>query len=275
MTVKHLGYTDFNVIIECFLYSFEGYFVKMPTDPNYYKQRWKSAKVRYDLSYGMFHEERLVGFIINALDKRYGDYIAFNTGTGVIPEYRGKKIVKSIYNYAIPDLIKNGVTKCSLEVIVENEKAIKAYKSIGFNISKHYKCYNGTINVKENNFTLKEITFKDIDWNSLPNQDSYSWDFRKNCLINTNYKFYQVFNKLTLASYFIINPETGSLAQWDVIEDSNKNWNMLFSAINSITNNIKINNVDDRLIEKISTVESVGLQNSVNQFEMQLDLKIK
>ena len=97
MIVKHLGHTDFNTIMACFLSAFENYFVKMPTDPKYYKQRWKAAKVNFNLSYGMFDNDKLVGFIINAIDERYGEYIAFNTGTGVIPEYRGQKIVKSIY----------------------------------------------------------------------------------------------------------------------------------------------------------------------------------
>ena len=107
MIITHLGHTDFNVIMECFLSSFEGYFVKMPTDYNYYKQRWKAAGVNFELSYGMFDDDKLVGFIIHAIDERGGALTAFNTGTGVIPDYRGKRIVKSIYNYAIPELLKN------------------------------------------------------------------------------------------------------------------------------------------------------------------------
>lgn len=103
MIVKHLGHTDFNVIMECFLSSFEGYFVKMPTDHDYYKKRWKAAKVNLELSYGMFDDNKLVGFIIYVIDEREGQLIAFNTGTGIIRDYRGKGIVKSIYDYALLD----------------------------------------------------------------------------------------------------------------------------------------------------------------------------
>ena len=76
------------------------------------------------------------GFIINAIDKRNGILTAFNTGTGVIPEYRGKRIVKSIYAHAIGELRQQGVEKSTLEVITKNDIAIRSYKSIGFSIRR-------------------------------------------------------------------------------------------------------------------------------------------
>ena len=80
MIVKKLENTTFDIIADCFLRSFENYYVKVPTDKNYYKERWKISKVDYALSYGMFDGDKLVGFIINAIDKRNGEKIAFNTG---------------------------------------------------------------------------------------------------------------------------------------------------------------------------------------------------
>ena len=131
MIVKKLEGIEFDRIADCFLKSFANYYVKVPTDKNYYKNRWEMAKVDYALSYGMFDGEKLIGFIINAIDNRNGKRIAFNTGTGVLPEYRGRGIVKSIYDFAIPDLKNSGITKCLLEVIIENIKAI-AYSATYF-----------------------------------------------------------------------------------------------------------------------------------------------
>jgi hypothetical protein len=71
--VKKLEEVKFDIIIDCFLKSFENYYVKFPTDKNYYKNRWKIAKVDFALSYGMFDGEKLVGFIINAIDNRKGE----------------------------------------------------------------------------------------------------------------------------------------------------------------------------------------------------------
>lgn len=274
MKVRHLGDIKFEVIMECFLSAFKNYFVQMPKDHEFYKQRWSAAGVRYDLSYGMFDEDKLVGFIIHAIDKRQGYLTAYNSGTGVIPEYRGQRIVKLIYNYAIPELIKNGITKCQLEVITENEKAIKSYQGIGFKICKHYKCYKGTISISNSNtFEIRKVSCNTIHWDALPNQDLYSWDNQKESLIKSNYDYYLVKVDGKIQSYFIMNSESGYIAQFGVLEESSISWNTLFAAIQSINPNIRTNNIDDSITSKIEAIEFSGLENNVDQFEMELFLK--
>ncbi|WP_299364969.1 GNAT family N-acetyltransferase [Winogradskyella sp.] len=273
MDVRHLGNTGFKVIMECFLSAFENYYVQMPTNHDYYKQRWKAAGVQYDLSFGMFDGERLVGFIINAIDKRQGHLTAYNSGTGIIPDYRGQRIVKTIYEYAIPELKRKGIAKCQLEVITENEKAIKSYQGTGFGICKHYKCYKGTISSQgQQDFNLKKVEHQSIDWHIIPDQDLYSWDNQKESLAKGNYEYYQLFVNNTIQSYFVMDSASGYVAQFGVLEDSHKQWETLFMAIKSINQNVRINNIDERLRDKINAVESLGLQNSFNQYEMELFL---
>jgi len=169
MIVNNLSKISVNELIDCFLKAFEGYYVKMPSDKNYYKERWKAASVDLNFSYGMFDKGKLVGFIIHAIDKRFGKLIAFNTGTGVLPEYRRKGIVHSIYDYALRDLWMNGVKSSTLEVIRKNKKAIRCYEKVGFSISKKYKCYSGTIKIeKSDRINIKELALKSIDWSKLP-----------------------------------------------------------------------------------------------------------
>ena len=273
MVVRHLGNTDFEIIMDCFLSAFENYFVKMPKDHNFYKERWTAAGVRFDLSYGMFDNEILVGFILHAIDERQGELTAYNSGTGVIPEYRGRRIVKSIYNFGIPDLVKNGITKCVLEVITENVKAIKSYEGIGFRIEKNYRCYSGSIQTdNEAKFTLKDVSFHAVNWHKIPNQTFYSWDNQTRSLEKGNYKYFEVHDDHTMASLFIINPESGYLAQFEVIEKKEASWKTLFSAIQSQRETVRINNIDHRLTAKIEAVESYGLKNTVDQYEMELKI---
>ena len=274
MVVKDLGSTEFDVIMECFLSAFDGYFVKMPTDYDYYRKRWKVAKVRFDLSFGMFDNDRLVGFIIHAIDERDGVRIAFNTGTGVIPEYRGKKIIKTIYDYAIPVLIKSGITKCILEVITENERAIKSYKSIGFGICKTYTCFGGELLASESKVQIEEISFNTIPWKQMPNQDKYSWDFHYLCLKHGDSKYYYVRNDTEVESFFAISPN-GTINQLEVLNTENGNWERLLSAVQSISKEVRIINVDDRLDTKLAALEKSGLENTVNQYEMQMELTAK
>ncbi|WP_103068936.1 GNAT family N-acetyltransferase [Aquimarina sediminis] len=274
MIVRSLEGVEFKLIMNCFLVSFKNYFVDMPTDVEYYKERWNNVKVRFDLSYGMFDNQVLVGFIINGIDKRNEEVVAFNTGTGVIPEYRGKKIIKSIYKFALKDLKRNGVTKCSLEVIKENIIAIKAYESIGFKKCKNYKCFKGKINVNvEKKVTLLELDLKKLNWRQLPNQEFYSWDNHKNSLISGSYKCFQVINEKTPMAYFVIDLTNGYIAQFDVLNKDKFSWDYLFLGIKKISETVKINNVDERLISKLNYLKTIELINTVDQYEMELSIK--
>ena len=273
MIVRHLGHTDFNTIMECFLSVFENYFVEMPTDYNFYKQRWKAAKVDFNLSYGMFDDDQLVGFIIHGIDERNGEQIAFNTGTGVIPKYRGQKIVKAIYEYAIPDLKHNGITKSVLEVIIENEKAVKVYEGVGFKICETFKCFSGDLVAGESQVEVEEIAFHEVPWEQIPNQDKYSWDFHYKCLENGNSNYYNVYNENKVESFFSINTENETINQLEVLQNQKGNWKRLLQAVQSISKQVRIINVDDRLGDKISALENAGLKNTVNQYEMELCLE--
>lgn len=272
MTVKPLTHVPFNALITCFLNAFEHYFVKMPVDPDYYKKRWEAARVNFDLSYGMFDHEKLIGFIIHGIDNREGRRIAFNTGTGVLPEYRGRKIVKSIYKYALPDLAQKGITDCTLEVIKENEIAIKAYESVGFTICKHYKCFNGKINLGDDHSAqLKEIDPEAMDWNSLGNQHTYSWDNHMNSVKEGGYRYFQVWHQEYPESYVIMTPN-GYIAQFDLLKPGKGAWKRLFSGIKSISETVKINNVEEKLTAKINFLQAIGLENTVDQYEMEFKI---
>ena len=274
MTIRNLSGISFEIILECFLKAFDNYFVELPTDKEYYKQRWKAAKVNFTYSYGMFEGEIMVGFILHALDKRKNRLIAFNTGTGVIPEYRGKRIVSSIYTHALKDLKKKNIEMSVLEVITKNDIAIKTYENIGFVKCKEYKCYNGKIELNSiEDVELEELDLKDVDWNNLPNQELYSWDNQKESLMQGNYRYFQLIYKTEAESFFIINTEINHLAQFDLLKSEDNGWLRLFNGIRKVSETIKINNVDNSLKEKQDVLVSIGLKNTVDQYEMELKIK--
>lgn len=270
MLVKNLASTPFNDLIDCFLKAFEDYFVPMPTEVSYYQKRWNMAGVDFNLSFGMFDADKLIGFIIHAVDTRNGKKIAFNTGTGVIPEYRGQRIIQQIYDYAFPILKKQGFTHSSLEVICENERAIKAYENVGFRICKKYYCYSGTFSLEKNNSTvLKQVVFSDIQWNYYNSNNYYCWDHQKETLQNSNYSYYQVFYHTNKIGFFVIDVKTGYLSQFETITNSDIEWYQLFQGIQEVNNTLKINNVTDHFKMKLKILNTLGLQNSINQYEME------
>lgn len=274
MTVQNLSNISFDELLNCFLKAFENYYVKMPTEREYYKERWKATKVDFNFSYGMFDKGKLIGFIIHAIDKRDGILTAFNTGTGVLPEHRRKRIINSIYEQALRDFEQYGIEKITLEVITENKIAIRSYETIGFEIYKNFKCFSGPINLEKTaQFDLEKIDATKFKWENLPNQQFYSWDNQKESLLKGDYSYFQVLNNKEAESFFIIKPDSGYVAQLDLLNTKNNGWNRLFSAIKQISTTIKINNVDERLNEKVNQISAIGLANKVDQFEMELKIK--
>jgi len=274
MVVGHLGNTSFDVLMTCFLKSFENYYVTMPQDPTYYQKRWEAANVDYRLSYGMFENDQLVGFILHGIDQRWGEKIAYNTGTGVLPEFRGRRIVKAIYETCLPELRDHQIRKATLEVIKKNHRAIKSYESIGFAICRDYKCFKGEI-LADAAFegSLREVTYTEVDWEALPHQKNYSWDSHKNSIQGGNYRFFIIEKDGVQASYFIINWASGYIAQLGCFIESEYHWALLFAGIKKVSSQVTINNVDERLTKKIEHIERAGLINTVDQYEMELALQ--
>ena len=273
MEVKNLSDTPFDTIVGCFLLAFENYFVKMPTEKTYYKTRWQSAKVNFNLSYGMFDQEKLVGFIIHAIDTRQGESIAFNSGTGVLPEYRGRGIVRTIYNHALTDLKKQGIEKSRLEVITDNTVAVHVYQQIGFEITKNYSCFSGRLNCESNpDLNTQEIDLPKVPWNTLPHQDKYSWDHQKESVINSAYSYFEVRFQEKLESFFIIDPKRNYLVQMDVFINEAKVWQRLFQAIKKMSESVRIINVDESQKDKMTQLKTYGLECTVKQYEMELVL---
>lgn len=273
MQIRNLRDTPFKDILECFYQAFQEYYVDISKDHEYYKERWRLANVNYGLSFGAFHRDKLVGFVLNAIDCREGLFTSYNACTGVFPEFRGKKLVKSIYDYAIPILKENEIERCILEVITENSRAINAYRRVGFEITKHYKCFSGTLAHKpEEEYELREVGFNTDVLIKLLNQNWYSWENHALTITKGNYRYFEILFQGTTESYFIIAPSGGYVAQMEVLVETPGAWNRLFSGLAQIADQIKINNVDERHTDKITHLQNARLTNYLDQYEMEMFL---
>lgn len=261
----------FDNIMECFLKAFENYHVDLSKDHGYYEERWRIANVNYGLSFGVFHHGKLVGFVLNAIDQRDDLHTTYNACTGVLPEYRGKKMVKSIYDHALPILRANGIERCTLEVITENFRAIKAYERVGFEITKHFKCFSGKLaHTPIKGYELHENRFDTDEMIKMPHQKWYSWENHALVIGRGNYRYFEIVLDGAVESYFVIAPSGGYVPQLEVFSNDPDAWNRLFSGMAQISNHIKINNVDKRLHSKIANLQNAGLENKLDQFEMEI-----
>lgn len=269
MEIKNLKDVRFELIVECMLEAFKDYFVKMPSDVEFWRKRYQAARVDYELCFGAFDKGKLAAIIINGIDVHQGKKTAFNTGTGVIETYRGQKLVDQLYAHAFPFFRENGIQKCLLEVIEQNHRAIRVYERIGFQKDRFLRCFKGELIPPGKPSIYHGRTLNEIKEIIVPYQDHYSWDHSLNAIESAGdaYKLYEIQDaNQSSIGYFVLN--SSSIVQIEAFK--NEHWNDVFSTLGQLSTELRINNVDDTHLHCLEALTASGFDNHINQFEMQL-----
>lgn len=107
--------------------------------------RMRKNAVDFEASPGLYDDGRLVGFTAIGID-RWGDrMVAFDAATGLAPDYRKQGWASKLFEHAVPALRERGVERFALEVLQQNEPAIKAYEKSGFEIARELKCLAASV----------------------------------------------------------------------------------------------------------------------------------
>lgn len=278
MEIKSLKNTEINELVTVFNQSFSDYIVPFKITKEQLENKIKSDNIKLEFSIGAFENNKLIGFILHGFNFINGNKIAYNAGTGVIPEKRGNKITFKLLEHIIPKLKEQNVTKIKLEVITENEIAFRTYKKIGFEIIRELNCYKGQIKSKiESKYKIHPL--KNCDWELLKSFWDWdpTWQNSISSAENTNYLSTVIgaFDSNLLIGYLIYNPNSNRIQQFAVNKEhrnqgvgkqlfqyiSREN-EKEFSTINIDTNSI---NTNDFLL-------SLGLDVYIKQYEMELKL---
>ena len=278
MKIKPLRSVGMSEMTKCFNLAFSDYILKFEATETYLKKRWKAARVDEDLSFVFFDKGQPVGFIIICIDIENGIKTAFNAGTGVIPSYRGQKIVDHLYEHALPFFHKEGVGLCSLEVISTNPKAIRVYERIGFHVSNALPCYRleKTI-VKSEDFAFQ---VKQVEKSRTAAYESFwaytpSWECNSKAVnLRDDVEIWEISDGYDLIAYFILSVSNNQLLQFAVKPDQRKKgigkW--MFKLIGSKINPISILNVDECNSATNLFLIQLGFKNHISQYEMRMKI---
>lgn len=275
MEIKTLENINLDTLTQTFNKAFENYFVPFKLTPQLLSQRIQISGIDLSNSYGVYDAGKLVSFMLIAIDNLNGIQSAYNGGTGVIPDYRGQKLVKQMYDIAIPKYKNLGVKQLTLEVICENEKAIKAYESVGMKIERRLSCYAGDIIHAET-----EVEDLNIAVNEKPNWSDYqfmneyvpAWDHQRNSILRSqgSYKYVELRQDEILHAYAIFNPLNAAIAQFGVSKNHRRKGigTQLFNVLAKIKSPLKLNNIDSSYKPTHQFLTNLGLKNTIDQFEM-------
>src|SRR5436190_5300963 len=113
---------------------FKGYFVDMTLSVEGFVARLHNEGISPELSLLAFIDDRAAGFLLNSIRVNAGVKTAWNGGTGVAPEYRGRGLGKLLVAAALAVYHEHDTYRATLEALANNTAAIKLYQQFGYEV---------------------------------------------------------------------------------------------------------------------------------------------
>ncbi|MCM3708460.1 MULTISPECIES: GNAT family N-acetyltransferase [Cytobacillus] len=158
MKIKRLSQCTLEEALAAWNKGFEGYLVPIKMDLQAFVNRMISEGLSPEKSIVVFMHGEPCGIIMNGFREINGRKIAWNGGTGISPEFRGKGLSAAMMEEVISIYKAEKAHTAVLEAIEENERAIKLYEKTGYVITDHLLYLNKKLSHKERDL-LKESHF--------------------------------------------------------------------------------------------------------------------
>lgn len=279
MEIKSLHNTEINELVTVFNQSFSDYIVPFKITKEQLINKIKSDNIKLEFSVGAFENNQLIGFILLGFDFINGNKVAYNAGTGVIPEKRGNKLTLKLQEHIIPKLKEQNVTNVKLEVIAENQIAFKTYKKMGFEITRELNCYKGQIKSKIDS-KFKILPLKNYDWELL--KSFWDWDptWQNSISSAENINDLNIaigaFDSNLLIGYLIYNPNSNRIQQFAVKKEYRNQGigKQLFQYISrEYEKELSIINIKTNSLNTNNFLLNLGLVVYIKQYEMELNIQ--
>lgn len=277
MEFKTLANITTDELLSVFNYSFSDYVIPFHLTKEVLISKIAAEKLDMSLSAGAFEDGKLVGFILQSEKVENSEKIIYNGGTGVIPESRGKGLVRKMYDFIIPVLKERNADTLLLEVIEGNQPAIRAYENLGFSVVRRLLCFNGSIQQGKENAEVSIKDLKDFQWELLCSfwDIEPSWQGSVFVLdpMPESYITLGAYDGDQLVGYIVYGPAAKKIYQF-AVDKNYRNRGIgtkLFNAIREKNGGqtIALNNVDDSSESTSKFLsEKLGLNNWLSQFEM-------
>lgn len=268
---------DFHSLYDCFLTAFSDYEVDMRMSPEQFRQRIVRDGVRLDLSAGAFDGERMVGFYINGAGEWQGKSTAYDAGTGVIPESRGRGVAKELFAFLERRLKEANVVQYLLEVLTSNVPAMTLYRKLGFEDTRRLAVFRS----EPQKSTKGTKTDEDISINPIEQPDwklfqsfwdgQPSWQNSSDAIerIGSERSIIGAFVDDVCVGYGVAFSPAVSLMQLAVSPEHRRRGigSAILGALEG-SKTLKINNIDEDLTAALAFYEAKGYKQVLSQHEM-------
>lgn len=272
---------------KCFLEAFADYFVKVRPGLEEFRCMNVMRGVDYSASMGLFEDGALAGFTLNGVGNWRGRLTAYDAGTAVVKELRGRGHSKEIFRRLLPVLKGRGIKTYLLEVIDENAGAVRLYQGMGFEVKRRFACMKLKAGAfKPGRTSAAEIKDAPRDtWSALraameggdafPPSWQNSWD--SICRLPENFIVKAAWDGGEPIGYGVVAPVSGGLPQlW--VKSSRRGRGIgtaLASALSQASRQggaLSWVNIEETRVETLNFLTARGFERGLSQYEMELPL---
>ena len=282
-----LDKTSFEMIYNSFVTAFSDYFVAMTFSPDSFRGMNVMRGVDSSASLGAFEDGGLIGFTLNGVGQWNGRLTAYDAGTAVFKDFRGRGISKEMFRRLLPLLKGRGIERYLLEVITANEGAFKLYRGLGFNVTRRFVCMKykpGALRASVGtDARIMDVPAR--DWPSLRadmEKDSAflpSWQNSWDSVLRLpgNFTVKAVYCGDQLAGYGIVARASGSIPQLWVKSVYRRAGfgSVLLRALSASAQTggaLSWVNVDEKAAGTIGFLEASGFERGLSQYEMEMGI---
>lgn len=281
--IRPLQMSDMPQMHRSFLEAFSGYPVPMQLSYQVFEKRMlNKLKIKFDLSFGAFSGEKLVGFIFHSENQYKGVTTIYNGGTGVISGHRGHRLSLQLYS-AFRNSAQAKAERCVLEAITSNDVAITIYEQIGFRKIGLYHCFKTSSPpddrpLTSDNLLLQEGSFSHrASYASLDTfETSFSDIFDQIAHNLSSENILECRHDESIVGYIIFQQESGRISRMAVHPSYRRRGIGTFLLREAFklsqTKGLTVINVPEYATEVIGFLLSVGFENQIDQWEMELKL---
>lgn len=258
--------------------AFADYITPFQLNEAQFESKLHAESVSLPHSVGVFIGDKLVAFIMHALRTVEGQQRIYNSGTGVLPAYRGQALVGKMYAYSLPILQEQGIVAMQLEVIENNHAAIRAYEKNGFQIQRKLLCFSGSLPAEKHSgiASIRELTT--YPWPTLQSfwEVSPSWQSTAQSMELIQPAALGAYVADQLVGYVLYSSHNKRIYQLAVAAAYRRKGiaTQLLATLGSEFSGavVALNNIDEAALDLKHFLEKNGMTNRINQFEMHKSL---
>jgi ribosomal protein S18 acetylase RimI-like enzyme len=278
---RSLSGIDLSVLHAAWLRAFSDYAVNMQTSEEDFRLRLTRDGFRDDMSMGIFRGDEIVGFTLNGFDLCEGVPTAYDVGTALVPEHRGRRLAEGLFRDMFPRLKQRGVERYLLEVISTNRPAVSLYRKLGFAVQREFSVLmldgdaetrergrSDSIAVREIELPAPEIAREFWDWQPSWQNSSASLSRSAGACVP-----FGAFAGGQLVGYGVVFPSNGNVAQLAVAKDDRRRGaaSLVLRSLRREVGDakpLKMINVDSSAAGTLAFCAAHNFRLILNQFEM-------